>query len=89
MFSGNSLTAKKLYLLYDRDSGHYNVITNFKGAMAKRYISNGCDMLYDYTYKCDKVCSLCTATSSLLKISPSIVVHVTDGFSARSVSGII
>ena len=37
MFSGNSLSAKKLYLLYDRDFEHYNVITNLKGAMAKRY----------------------------------------------------
>jgi len=35
-----SLSAKKLYLLYDRDSGHYNVITNVKGAMAKKYICN-------------------------------------------------
>ena len=41
MFSGNSLSAQKLYLLYDRDSEHYNVITNLKGAMAKRYICNG------------------------------------------------
>jgi hypothetical protein len=38
MFSGNSLSEKKLYLLYDRDSGHYNIITNLKGAMAKKYI---------------------------------------------------
>ena len=43
MFSGNSLSAKKLYLLYDRDFEHYNVITNLKGAMGKRYICNGCD----------------------------------------------
>jgi len=43
MFSGNSLSAKKLYLLYDRDFDHYNVITNLKGAMANRYICNGCD----------------------------------------------
>jgi hypothetical protein len=28
IFSGNSLSDKKLYLLYDRDSGHYDVITN-------------------------------------------------------------
>ena len=33
IFSGNSLSTKKLYLLYDADSGHYNVITNLKGAM--------------------------------------------------------
>jgi len=60
MFSENSLSAKKLYLLYYRNSGHNNVITNLKGAMAKRYICNGCNTLYDYTHKCDKVCSLCT-----------------------------
>jgi hypothetical protein len=30
--------------------------------MAKRYICNACDTLYDHTHKCDKVCSLCTAT---------------------------
>ena len=48
MFSRNCLSAKELYLLYDRDSGNYNVITNLKGVMAKRYICNGCDT-YDYT----------------------------------------
>jgi virulence-associated protein VapD len=62
MFSGNSLSAKKLYLLYDRDNGHYTVITNFKGAMAKKYISNACDTLSSKTHKCRKVSSLCTAT---------------------------
>jgi hypothetical protein len=50
MFSGNSLSDKKLYLLYGRDSGHYNVITNLKGAMAKRFMCNGCDTLYDNTH---------------------------------------
>jgi hypothetical protein len=58
MFSGNSLSAKKIYLLYDRDNGHYNVITNLKGAMVKRYICNACDTLYGKTHKCNKVCSL-------------------------------
>jgi hypothetical protein len=62
MFSGNFLSAKKFYLLYVADSGHYNGITNLKGAMAKRYICNGCDTLYDKTHRCDKICSLCTAT---------------------------
>jgi hypothetical protein len=60
MLSGKSLSAKKLYLLYDRDSGHYNVITNLKGAMAKRYICKGCETLHNKTRKCDKVCSPCT-----------------------------
>jgi len=43
MFSGNSLSAKKLCLLYDPDSGQYNVITNLNGSMAKKNIRNGCD----------------------------------------------
>jgi len=45
IFSGNSDSAKKLYLLYDSDNGYYNVITNTKAAMAKRYICNACDTL--------------------------------------------
>jgi len=49
MFSGNYLSAKKLYFQYDRDHDHYNVITNLKGAMPKRHICNGCDTLYDKT----------------------------------------
>jgi len=43
MFSGNSISAKKLHLLYDRDNEHYNVITYLKGGMAKKFICNGCD----------------------------------------------
>ena len=39
---------------------HYSVITNNKAAMAKKYICNACDALYDFTHKCDKTCSLCT-----------------------------
>jgi len=60
LFCGNSVPNKKLYLLYD--GGHYNVITNLKAAMAKKYICNACDTLYDNTHKCDRTCSLCTAT---------------------------
>jgi hypothetical protein len=51
IFSGNSLSDKKLYLLYDADSDHYNVITNIKAAMAKKYICNACDELYDKKHK--------------------------------------
>jgi hypothetical protein len=67
MFSGNSISDKKLYLLYDSNSGHYNVMTNIKAAMAKRYICNACDTLYDNAHKCDKACYLCTATPPCTK----------------------
>jgi hypothetical protein len=62
MFSGNSKKKKKVYILYDGDNGHYNLIINLKSAMAKKYKCNAFDMLYDHTHKCNKVCSLCTAT---------------------------
>ena len=67
MFSGYSRSAKKLHLLYDRDNKHHNVITSLKGAIAKRYVCNGCDTLYDNTHKCDKVCTVCTATPPCTK----------------------
>jgi hypothetical protein len=67
MFSGNAVSNKKLYLLYDAKDEHYNVITNLKAAMAKRYTCNACDTLYNITHKCDKVCSLCTCTQPCTK----------------------
>ena len=45
MFTGNSLSSKKLYLLYNADTKHYSAITNIKAAMAKKYICNACDAL--------------------------------------------
>ena len=58
MFSGNSLSAIKLYLLYDMDSGNYNVIAKLKVAMARKYTCNVCDNLHNNTHNCD----LCIAT---------------------------
>jgi hypothetical protein len=41
IFTGNSISDKKLYLLLDEETGHYNVITNTKAAMSKKFI---CDV---------------------------------------------
>ena len=38
MFSGNSPSAKKMYLLCDQDFRHYKVITKLKGAIAKNHL---------------------------------------------------
>jgi hypothetical protein len=89
IFTGNSVSSKKLYLLYNADTKHYSVITNIKAAMAKKYICNACDTLYDFTHKCDKTCSLCTNKPHVLKIKPSIVLHAIGGFSVRNVFRII
>jgi hypothetical protein len=84
IFSGNSVSAKKLYLLYDSDAGHYNVITDIKAAMAKRYICEACDTLYDNAHRCDKTCSRCTASLPYVKDRSKYC-----GFSARNVFRII
>jgi len=89
VFRGNPNSAKKLYLLYDQDSGHYNVVTNIKAAMAKRYICNGCDTLYDLNINVTKFAPCVPLHHPVLKIRLSIVVHVTDDFSVRSVTRII
>jgi hypothetical protein len=67
IFSGNSVSTKKLYLLYDSEAGHYNAINNIKAAMAKKVMCEACDTLYDFTHKCDKTCSRCTATQPCVK----------------------
>ena len=79
MFTGNSLSAKKLYFLYDRDNGLYNVITNFKGAMAKKRTTLSTNAINFVP------CVL--LHRPVLRIRPSIVVHAT--FSVRNVSRII
>ena len=44
-FSVKVVSDKKLHPLY-ADSRRYNVITNIKAALAKRYMCNACDTLY-------------------------------------------
>ena len=49
IFSGNSHSTKKMYLLLNSDNADYNVITNINAAMVKKFICNACDTLYDET----------------------------------------
>jgi len=74
IFSGNSISNKKLYLLYA--ARHNNVFINLKAAMAKRYISTTCETFYESTHNCDKAWTLCTAKPPYFK-NQCIVLHVT------------
>jgi len=56
---------QEIYVKYD--TGHYKVIRNMKAAMFKTYHVTR-DTLYDNTHKCDKTCSLCTATPRCFKV---------------------
>ena len=89
MFAGNSLSSKKFYLLYNADTKHYSVITIIKAAMAKKYICNACDTLYDRTHKCDKAFCFVLYRRHVLKMKPSIVVHAIGGFSVRNIFRIV
>ena len=85
MFIRNSRSAPKFHLLYDRINEHYNVISNLKDAMAKQYICEGCDRLYDNTHKYDKVCNSVLLHHLVPRNRPSIVVHATGGFAVGNV----
>ena len=87
MFTGNTLSAKKLHLHITGTLG--TIITNLKAAMAKKYVCNGCDTLYVLQPSVTKFAPCVLLRHPILKISPSIVVHVTGIFSVRSVSRII
>ena len=89
MFSGNTISAKILNLLYDRNEGHYNVSTNLKGGMAKRHICNGWDNLYEFSPKCDNDCSLCTGTPPCTKDQTKYCGTFNKGLSVRGALRII
>ena len=88
IFSGNSLSSKKLYLLYI-DSGQYNVITNLKAAVAKRYLVTRVTLYMTKPTSVTKLAPCVMLHQPLLKIRSSFVLHATIGFSVRSVSRII
>jgi len=77
MFRGNSRSANKLRLLYDRENEHYNVITNLKDAI---YVTG----VIHYTTLSSNVTTFapCVLLHHLVpRITQSIVVHAIDGFS--------
>ena len=88
-FAGNSVSSKKLYLLYNADTKHYSVITNIKAAMAKKYICNACDLYMTLHTNATKLAPSVLISPHVLKIKPSIVLHAIGGFSVRNVFRII
>jgi len=89
IFSGNSHSAKKLYLLYYSNSRHYNVITKIKAAMTKKYICNAYDTLTTTHTNVKKFDPCVLLHHPVLKIGQSIVVNATSTFSSSNASRII
>ena len=89
MFSGNSLSGRKFYLLYNAYTKHYSIINNIKAAMEKRYVCNAFDTLTTLRTNVTKLAPCVLLRHPVLKTKPSIMVHATGGFSERNVSRII
>ena len=63
VFDGQIESEKRINLLYDEVNKHYHVIANLTGAMAKRYVCNGCNKGCTYvTHKCQETCSDCMSS---------------------------
>ena len=89
MFSGNSLSAKKLYLLYNVNSRHYNVITNIRPEMSKRYTCNDVTHYKTINTNATNFAPCVQLRHPVLKKGSSIVVRATGGFSVRNIFRII
>jgi hypothetical protein len=72
MYDGLIETANRINLVYDRETRHYHVIANLTGAMAKKYVCNGCNKACrrDITHTCERKCSDCNS------IPPCITTYV-------------
>ena len=89
IFSGNSVSAKKLYLLYDEKDKHYNVITNLKAAMAKSIYVICVTLRMTLHTNVTKLVPYVLLHHPVQRIRLRIVLLATGSFSVRNVSRII
>ena len=59
MYQGHVESGKRINLLFDEVTRHYHVIGNLIGAMAKRYVCEGCNKgcRYGASHTCEQTCS--------------------------------
>jgi len=84
MFTGNSLSDIKLYLLYNVHTVHYNVITKLKTARHKSICITHVKRYTIHT-NVTKLAPCVQLNHSVIKTRPSIVVNATGGNSIRNV----
>jgi len=59
MYQGHVESDKRINLLFDDVIRHYHVICNLTGAMAKRYVCEGCNKGCEYgvVHTCEQTCN--------------------------------
>ena len=73
MYQGDIESENRLNLLFDELIRHYHVIGNLTGAMAKRYICEGCDKCckYGVVHTCEQTCNDCMVSPPCLSAGPT------------------
>ena len=89
IFTGYSVSSKKLYLLYNADTKHYSVITNIKAAKVKKYICTSAMLYTTLRTNATKLAPSVLMPHHVLNIKPSVVLHAIGSFSVRNVFRII
>jgi len=74
MYQGHVESDKRINLLFDEATRHYHVIGNLTGAMAKRYVCEGCNKgcRYGASHTCEKTCSVCMVSPPYKYAGPRI-----------------
>jgi len=72
MYQGHVEFDKRINLLFDEITRHYHVIGNLTGAMAKRYIWEGCNQgsTYGLADTCEQTCSDCMVSPPCITVGP-------------------
>ena len=83
MFSGNSLSAKKFYLLHDRDLEHSSVIRNLKGVWLRGIYVTDVTLSTIIRTNVTMFAPCVLLLHPVLKMRPSIVLHATGDSSVR------
>ena len=74
MYQGHVDSDKRVNLLFDEVTQHYHVMANLTGAMAKRYVCEGCNKgsKYGVEYTCEHKCSECMVSPPCISAGPRI-----------------
>ena len=89
MYQGHVESEKCVNLLFDAVIHHYHFIASLTGAMAKRYICEGCNKgcKYGLVHTCEQICSDCMVHPPCKYAGPEfLVTYVTDTLGFRYAS---
>jgi hypothetical protein len=72
MYQGHGDSDKRINILFDEVTQHYHVIANMTGAMAKRYVCEGCNKgcKFGKVHTCEHTCSDFMLSPPCISVGP-------------------